>query len=108
MHDQLEIPYSARAHARADDPATSYVAACRAEHFASSHAGRIHTALLMHGPMTKDEIADRTGLSPVQVDRRLPDLKRAGKAMPEGSMRQSKAGVPERVWMAVQAAAEAA
>ena len=108
MFDQLEIPYSALSHARADDPAASHVAAARAEHFASSHAGRIHQALLVHGPMTKDEIADRTGLTPVQVDRRLPDLKRAGKATPEGSMRQSKAGVPERVWMAVEAVSEAA
>ncbi len=90
----------AQTHARTTDPETSHEAAERALEFALGHADRIHACLQAHGPQTKDEIADRTGLSPVQVDRRLPDLRKAGRAFPTGDVRQSHAGRAERVWSA--------
>lgn len=51
----------------------------QAKTFASSHAGRILAALKAHGRMTPHEL-HITGLTVVQVDRRLPDLKAAGLA----------------------------
>jgi hypothetical protein len=65
--------------ARRSDPATSHQAAARASHFSESHAGRIHVAL-MAGPQTAHELAERTGLTVVQIDRRLPELQRMGMA----------------------------
>lgn len=75
---QLELtlpPPRARRH----DPATSHAAAERASRFSESHAGRIHVAL-MAGPQTAHELAERTGLTVVQIDRRLPELQRIGLA----------------------------
>jgi hypothetical protein len=65
--------------ARRSDPATSHQAAARASRFSESHAGRIHVAL-MAGPATAHELAERTGLTVVQIDRRLPELQRMGMA----------------------------
>lgn len=90
----------AQTHARSSDPAVSHEAAERAVEFVGNHCEKILTCLITHGPQTKDEIADRTLLTPVQVDRRLPDLKKAGKAEPTGDRRQSRSGRDERVWRA--------
>jgi len=62
---------------RRSDPATSHAAATNAERFASTHAARI-LAALKDGPATAHKIADMTGLTVVQVDRRLPEMARAG------------------------------
>ena len=67
--------------ARRTDPSTSHAAARSAQRFAESHAGRI-LAALADGKRTAAGIAAMTGLSVVQVDRRLPELERAGKARP--------------------------
>ena len=61
------------------DPSTSKAAARNAEQFAASHAGRI-LAALKEGPRTAHGLAAMTGLTVVQVDRRLPELARAGLA----------------------------
>lgn len=65
--------------ARKTDPSTSHTAAKNAERFASSHKGRIMEAL-KEGPRTAAGLAAITGLSIVQVDRRLPELRTAGMA----------------------------
>jgi hypothetical protein len=65
--------------ARSNDPQTSKDAAARAVQFAKSHAGRIHLALIGK-QLTAHELESLTGLSVVQIDRRLPDLKKAGLA----------------------------
>ena len=65
--------------ARRTDPSTSHAAAAKAARFAASHAGRIHAALREIGTATAHDIAQVTGLSVVQVDRRLPELQRAGR-----------------------------
>lgn len=63
---------------RAHDPLTSVMAAERAQEFAGSHCDRIKAALTRHDCMTAAEIARATGLTVVQVDRRLPELERSG------------------------------
>lgn len=65
--------------ARRTDPATSKQAAVNAEKFASSHAGRILAALKAHGSKTAHEL-HTTGLTVVQIDRRLPELSKLGLA----------------------------
>lgn len=66
---------------RATDPITSYNAAAGAAVFAQSHSNRIMAVLgLRHQGMTAAEIGDCCGLTVVQVDRRMVELKRAGLA----------------------------
>jgi hypothetical protein len=64
---------------RRTDPGTSKAAAVNADRFASTHAGRILQAL-KEGPRTAHGLAAMTGLQVVQVDRRLPEMARAGLA----------------------------
>jgi predicted ArsR family transcriptional regulator len=99
MHAVSE--FEPRTHARATDPETSHAAATSVAEFAGSHCDRIIACLKLYGPLTKDEIATRTGLTSVQVDRRLPDLERQGLAEPTGGTRPSHAGRAERIWRSV-------
>jgi hypothetical protein len=69
------------ARARSSDPATSHIAADKAQKFASTHAGRI-LAALKEGPRSAKGLSAMTGLTIVQIDRRLPELERAGLAEP--------------------------
>jgi predicted ArsR family transcriptional regulator len=83
---------------RSTDPESSFEAAERCVAFAGNHRERILHCLRHFGPLSKDQISDLTGLTPVQIDRRLPELERAGKAETTGEYRQSRAGCRERVW----------
>lgn len=65
--------------ARSSDPITSHEAAERAKAFAGTHAERILAALEEMGSGIAPEIGLETGLSVVQVDRRVAELERAGK-----------------------------
>lgn len=86
--------------ARKSDPVTSHTAARNAERFAATHAGRIMEAL-KEGPRTAAGLAAMTGLSIVQVDRRLPELRTAGLAevMHDGGVDVVVNGY--RVWKAL-------
>jgi predicted ArsR family transcriptional regulator len=66
-----------RLRVRANDPATSVIAAERALRFAGTHKERIVSALVF-GPRTAAEIGAATGLTVVQVDRRTVELQRQG------------------------------
>lgn len=91
----------AESHARKGDPETSKAAAVVAKNFYSSHCGRIYTALVQHGPMTVDEIAELLEMQSQQVNKRLPDLQRLGLATPQaGAARLSAAGLACRAWVA--------
>jgi predicted ArsR family transcriptional regulator len=65
--------------ARFFDPDTSKQAADKAAVFAGSHIQRIQAALA-DDSMTAKEISRATGLTVVQIDRRLPELERQGLA----------------------------
>lgn len=73
---QLALDLSPRARRR--DPRTSHVAADKAASFAARHVSKIWTCLKDHGAMTPREIAERTGMDYVAVQRRGCDLERAG------------------------------
>lgn len=64
--------------ARTTDPSTSHAAAVSANAFAPTHSQRI-CAALKEGTKTALEIERATGLTVVQIDRRLPELQRANK-----------------------------
>lgn len=98
---QISISFDAHTHARSDDPETSKQAASRVREFGSGHCSIILQCLIDHGAMTADEIAKRTALMAHQINKRLPDLEKAGKATPTGITRLSASGRPERVWRAM-------
>ena len=62
---------------RASDPVSSMQAAERSTRFSETHKGRILAAMeRLGGSATAHEISISTGLSVVQIDRRLPELER--------------------------------
>ena len=63
---------------RTSDPVTSKEAAMGAAAFAATHSERI-CAALETGTMTAADISRATGLTVVQIDRRLPELQRSGR-----------------------------
>ncbi|MDB5887042.1 MAG: hypothetical protein JWR74_3213 [Polaromonas sp.] len=87
--------------ARKSDPITSHLAAARVREFAPTHAGRILRALSYYGPSTVDEIAWHSRMKSQAVNKRLPELQRAGLALPvAGKLRPSDSGRMARVWSA--------
>ena len=89
---------------RRGDPETSKAAgrAARETGLVGRHERLILEALAA-GTGTKDEIADRCGLSEQQVARRMHGLHRAGLVETTGTTRPSRSGRPERVWKATAA-----
>lgn len=65
--------------ARRTDPITSHLAVANAYEFKGGHAARILSGLQALGQATAHELSEHTGLTVVQVDRRLPELKKDGK-----------------------------
>jgi predicted Rossmann fold nucleotide-binding protein DprA/Smf involved in DNA uptake len=85
---------------RRRDPATSHEAAARVTEFDANHFGRIMDAL-RQGPATFHQIAARAGLDGQQVNKRLPELERAGAVVRTGERRPSPSGRQCAVWRAV-------
>lgn len=85
---------------RAGDPLTSALAADRTPKFASGHHALILNAL-RRGPATPHELQRPTGLTVVQIDRRLPELKRAGLARVVQAAGQDVSRGGSRVWEAL-------
>jgi len=67
--------------ARKSDPVTSHTAARNADRFANGHKARIMEALRT-SVATAHRLSELTGLTVVQIDRRLPELEKAGLARP--------------------------
>jgi len=88
--------FPVHARARATDPGTSIDAAINAEKFAASHAGRIMAVLAQQGPSSASKLALFTGLTVVQIDRRMKEIQVKGMAQPTGEVRDGC-----RVWAAV-------
>lgn len=86
---------------RASDPLSSVLAAERVAAFSGGHCARILAALANGKQATAHELQSTTGLTVVQIDRRLPELLRYGKArvVQRGGMDLMRGGA--RVWEAV-------
>ncbi len=86
-------------HARRTDPRTSHEAA--RSMLAGSEAQResVYWALLRGSrPMTAHEIATSSGLTQVQVCRRLPERESDGRAEPTNDTRPGPTGRASRCW----------
>lgn len=81
--------------ARRTDPATSHAAAKTAP--VSEHQRLIMDALAV-GPAGASGIAERCGLVPHQVNKRLTELARTGKIVETGRTVRSASGRGEREW----------
>lgn len=75
---QLTIEMYDLPRARRTDPSTSHKAAERAASFAGSHSERILVELIRVGSGTAKSISENTGLTVVQIDRRLVEMQRKG------------------------------
>jgi hypothetical protein len=82
--------------ARREDPPTSQLAAVRVDEFAAAHYQRILEA--MREPSTIYEIAERAGISHVQVARRLPEMEGKRVRVKAGLVRKGPTGRMCRVW----------
>lgn len=103
---QLDLDFRASTRARRDDPETSHEAARAAVTVAGDHMAKILGSLITQGRGTIYEVAERLGLTHVQVARRMPELEErqvARPAMENGSplTRLSPSGRPCRVWEAI-------
>ncbi len=87
----------ARTHVRTDGPATSAAAAIGAAETAGSHCDQIAAAMGNHPEhgWTASELAEVTRFDRYQINRRLPDLIRAGRVHRDGSTRLNGNGNPE-------------
>ena len=85
--------------ARTTDPRTSHDAAERSERFTESHKRRILEALqASRKEMTAGEIGAACGLTVVQVDRRMDELKKAGKVETPGTKFCTLNGCSMNAW----------
>lgn len=96
MSAQLPLSFGPRA--RRSDPSTSHRAAADAERFSGTHAGRILVAVCDHDVLTTHQLAEVTGLSVVQCDRRGHELER------DGWVFFIDAGLSSRCWHPTQKA----
>ena len=83
---------------RSEDPITSYQAADEIKEVAPKHFKIILEALKEHGAMGKDGIAQKTGLNPNAVARRLPELQKLDLVATTGRTVKSLSGREEREW----------
>jgi predicted transcriptional regulator len=83
---------------RSSDPVTSFQAADSIKEVAPQHFRIILEALVTHGPMGKDGIAQKTGLNPNAVSRRLPELQKLDLVTTTGKTVKSLSGREEREW----------
>lgn len=79
-------PCFAKKHARSTDPSTSHKAADNAKRFARGHFHKILSGL-EKGAQTAKELYSTTGLTSVQISRRMADLERANAIKATGQER---------------------
>ena len=91
----LEESFPLFAAARRTDPATSHAAAASAP--VAEHQAVILDALAV-GPAGASGIAERCGLLPHQVNKRLTELARGGRIVQTGRVVRSGSGRGEREW----------
>lgn len=106
MNQQTELDLQPP-RARRSDPKSSHLALVRASKFQASHANMILGGLRRHGPATAHELEPLIGLTVVQIDRRIAELRRAGLVRHYASQgmpvtRTSASGATGSVWEATQ------
>lgn len=95
----LDAALQAVSWVRRDDPSTSYGAASRAGALASAHQEAILVCLSMQTePIGATAIGSLTGLTQVQVCRRLPELLEDGRVRVCVGVAKTASGRAERLW----------
>ena len=97
---QLGLDWEPHEHARKSDKGTSHAAA-HSVHDAKVLMARIHADLVANGPSTFSEIAQRIGLDPWRVTKRVSDLKNAKLVMDSSKVRKGPSGRYQTVWKAM-------
>jgi predicted ArsR family transcriptional regulator len=82
--------------ARATDPTTSKIAARASHGLASEHRAAILRVMRAGGDWTASEIAERCGLTSVQVCRRLAELREDGVIRETANTRPTASGRPSQ------------
>lgn len=85
---------------RTTDPATSKTAARKAGGLAADHRVRIVGVMRKGGDWTATEIAERIGLTAVQVCRRFKELVNEGRIFANGQTRPTPSGRPSQCYEA--------
>ena len=98
--DLFDPTYRSRMLARNQDPQTSHKAARQVSIFQNTHHRKIYEALQTMKDGTFYEIADRSGLEPSSVWRRLNEMEKDGLIQPTGEERRGPTGRMCRVWRA--------
>jgi len=99
--DLFDTTYRSRTLARNADPQTSHEAAKQVSVFQNNHQKRIYEALTTMKDGTFYEIADRCGLQPPSVWRRLNEMEKSGLIQPTGEERKGPTNRLCRVWRSV-------
>jgi len=85
--------------ARQSDPATSHAAAHMAHGLATDHRHIVLAAIREAArPIAATELVPLTGLTKVQICRRLPELQDLGFIRVAQGTHKTAAGRPERLW----------
>ena len=98
--DLFDPTYASRKLARNSDPKTSHKAARQVSIFQNNHHRAIYQALQTMKDGTFYEIAERSGLEPASVWRRLNEMEKGGLIQPTGGERRGPTGRMCRVWRA--------
>ena len=98
--DLFDPTFKSRMLARNADPKTSHKAAKQVSVFQNNHHKRIYEALQTMKDGTFYEIAERSGLEPSSVWRRLNEMERDGFIQQTGEERRGPTGRMCRVWKA--------
>ena len=85
--------------ARTSDPQTSHDTARTVATFAGSHSEKCLAVIGRYGKAGQSLIAERTGLLPHQINKRLNDLHLDGQIMPTSETVASHSGRRERLWI---------
>ena len=99
--DLFDPTFKSRMLARNSDPQTSHKAAKQVSVFANNHHRKIYEALQTMKDGTFYEIAERSGLEPASVWRRLNEMEKDGLIQTTGEERKGPTNRLCRVWKSI-------
>lgn len=97
-NDDLPLPFEPKKLVRRRDPDTSKAAALSAGELRSKHHGIIMDCIFDYGPLTSEEVAQRTQLTHPQTWRRMAELREKGLLVATSMRRPNVSGRMAIVW----------
>lgn len=86
IFSMMALPAAMPPRARSTDPITSHMAAAESHKFSGTHAEKILAAIRHQPGQTPEFYSSMTGLTVVQIDRRLKEMEGAGLIQPTGNI----------------------